>query len=82
MIDKVNIYGGFFDFGYRYIVSHFFFDLNFGPGVMWVNHKMIIAGETEGMKSVPIHTINPLRPEELHEKHVTINFTLNFGVAF
>lgn len=82
MIDKVNIYGGFIDFGYRYVLYHFFFDFNFGLGSMWVNHKMIIVGETEGFRSDPIHNINPPRQEELHQNHVTINFTLNFGVAF
>lgn len=78
-IDKVNIFGAFADFGFRYIFHHFFLDINLGPGIMFVNHHMIIAGEATG--PYPIHNINPPRREELHEKHVTINFTLNFGVA-
>jgi hypothetical protein len=82
MIDKVNIYGGFIDFGYRYFLSHFFIDLNFGVGSMWVNHKMIIAGEKLGTSPYPMIYINPLRREELHKNHVSINFTLNFGFAF
>ena len=81
-IDDVNIYGGFIDFGYRYYLSHFFFDFNVGPGLMWVNHNMIITAESYGMTPYPIHYINPPRPEEVHEKHITINFTLNLGVAF
>jgi hypothetical protein len=79
MIDKVNIYGGFIDFGYRYVLHHFFFDVNFGLGSMWVNHKMIISGET--VNPAPMHYFNPPKREELHQNHVTINFTLNLGVA-
>jgi hypothetical protein len=82
MIDKVNIYGGFIDFGYRYVFYHCFFDLNLGLGSMSVNHKMIIAGENDGFSSEPIYSKNPPRQEELHQQHVTVNFTLNFGVAF
>jgi len=79
MIDKVNIYGGFIDFGYRYVLYHFFFDFNFGVGKMWVNHNMIIAGQA--VNPSPIQYFNPPRQEELHQNHVTINFTLNFGVV-
>ena len=79
MIDKVNIYGGFIDFGYRYVLYHFFFDFNFGVGKMWVNHKMIISGQA--VNPSPIQYFNPPRQEEVYENHVTINFTLNFGVA-
>ena len=80
MIDKVNIYGGFVDFGYRYVLYHFFFDLNFGLGLMSVNHNMIIVGE--GGNPGLLNNINPPRLEGLHQNHVTTNFTLNFGVAF
>jgi hypothetical protein len=79
-IDNVNIFGGFIDFGFRYVIHHFFFDINIGPGIMSINHKMIIAGEATG--PYPIHEINPPRYEELHQTYLTINFTLNFGVAF
>ncbi|MCK9423463.1 MAG: hypothetical protein M0Q38_12785 [Bacteroidales bacterium] len=81
MIDKVNIYGGFVDFGYRYVLYHFFFDINLGLGTTWINHKMTIGGEHIGLSPDPIHYINPPRQEELHQNPVTINFTLNFGVA-
>ena len=79
-IDNVNIFGGFIDFGFRYVIHHFFFDINIGPGIMSINHKMIIAGEATG--PYPIHEINPPRYEELHQTYPTINFTLNIGVAF
>jgi len=82
MKDKVNIYGGFIDFGYRYFLSHFFFDLNFGPGFIGVNHKMIISGEKTGPTPDPMHSINPPRLEELHQNHITVNFSLNLGAAF
>jgi len=82
MIDNVNIFGGFIVFGYRYVFSHFFFDFNIGPGVMWVNHKMVIDWQSVGMNPDPRNYINPPRQEELHQNHVTINFTLNLGAAF
>jgi hypothetical protein len=79
MIDKVNIYGGFFDFGYRYVIKHFFFDVNLGVGVMWVNHNMIVS--RQGVNPPPWQNFNPPLQEEVHERHVTINFTLNLGIA-
>ena len=82
MIDKVNIYGGFIDFGYRYVLYHFYFDLNFGLGAMWINHKMIISGERTDLHPYPMYYFHPVKEEELHELKGTINFTLNFGVAF
>jgi len=82
MIDKVNIYGGFVDFGYRYVLYHFFLDLNFGIGTTWINHKMIIGEEHLGLHPEPLNYLNPPRHEEVHQNPVTINFTINFGVAF
>jgi hypothetical protein len=82
MIDKVNIYGGFIDFGYRYFLSHFFIDINLGVGSLWLNHEMIISGEKNGSSLDPIYYINPPRQEELHQNHMTINFSLNLGAAF
>jgi hypothetical protein len=82
MNDNVNIYGVFLDFGYRYVLSHFFFDLNFGVGNMWVNHDMLISGEHTGYYSGTMRYYHPPKQDELHESHVTINFTLNLGAAF
>ena len=79
-VDNVNIFGGFVNFGFKFVARHFFFDVSLGPWIMSVNHKMIIAGEATG--PYPIHEINPPRYEELHQTYPTINFTLNFGVAF
>lgn len=79
-VDHVNIFGAFIDFGYRYYFYHCFFDFNIGPGFMFINHKMIIAGEATG--PYPIHNINPPRREEFLQLHATINFTLNIGIAF
>ena len=82
MTDKVNIYGAFVDFGYKYVYYHFFVDLNFGLGATWINHKMTIYGAHTGMHGDPIYNFNPPREEELHQNPFTINFTLNIGVAF
>ena len=79
MIDKVNIFGGFVDFGYRYVLYHFFFDFNFGFGGLRVTHNMIIAKETLDNQQMPY---NPPLRDKTQEDHLTINFSLNFGGAF
>jgi hypothetical protein len=82
MIDKVKIYGGFIDFGYRYVLKHFFYDFNLGLGPMWVNHEMIISGQAYPKINSRIHYFNPPRLAEVHEFHMTINLTFNMGIAF
>ena len=82
MDDRVNIYGFFMDGGYRYFLGHFFFDLNFGLGPMWVNHEQVIYGEASGGSYIHIQYINPPREESYHQKTITINFALNLGFAF
>ncbi len=82
MMDKVNVYGGFIDMGYRYFLSHFFFDLNFGVGPMWVNHNMIVYAEANGMSYIPMHYLTPPEFEQYHHWGITVNFTLNIGAAF
>lgn len=82
MNDKVNIYGGFIDFGYKLVLHHFFFDLNLGVGATLINHKMIISGEHFGLGREPMYYLNPPHQDEIHQNPVTVNFTLNFGVAF
>jgi hypothetical protein len=82
MNDKVNIFGAFVDFGFKYYFHHFFFDINIGPGMMFVNHQMTISGESMGSNSNYVHPVNPPRYEELHQKSWTINFTLTLGGAF
>jgi hypothetical protein len=81
MVDRVNITGVFADFGYKFVRRHFFFDLNIGPGILYVNHDMVIAGQT-GTNPSPVSNIHPPRKESFKEQHFTINFTLNFGVTF
>jgi hypothetical protein len=80
MADRVNITGAFFDFGFKFVRSHFFFDLNIGPGILYVSHHMVIAGQTSANPS-QVSNVHPPRTETFNEKHVTINFTLNFGIA-
>lgn len=82
MSDKVNVCGGFIDFGFRYFLNHFFIDLNLGPGLMWVNHDMIVYGEKNGSTPDPIHYYNPPKEEKLYTMRITLNFTLNLGFAF
>lgn len=81
MVDRVNILGAFIDFGFKFVRDNFFFDLNIGPGMLFVNHNMIIAGQTFTRPS-QVSNVKPPRSETFNEKHFTINFTLNFGVAF
>jgi len=82
MIDNANVYGGFVDFGFRYFLGHFFMDLNLGPGIMWVNHRMVISGEWNGKKNDPVSYCHPARREDQHTRRMTLNFTLNLGFAF
>jgi len=83
MNDNVNIYGGFADFGYRFVLYHFFFDLNFGVGFLSVNHNMLISGETfASFWPSPMLYYNPPKKEEYHKVMPTINFTINIGLAF
>jgi len=82
MNDNVNIYGVFADFGYKYVFNHFFFDLNCGFGSMWLNHKMIIHGQTTGMYADPMYYLDPPVDEELHQNHVSANFSFTLGAAF
>jgi hypothetical protein len=79
MIDKVNICGGFIDFGYRYVLYHVFFDVNFGIGFLEVIHNMTISEDS--YNPYPMNSNHPPETERVSEIHPTINFTLNFGVA-
>jgi len=78
--DRVNLFGAFADFGFRYVLYHFFFEINCGPGVIYLHHHMLVAGESTG--PLPVRTINPPREETLNQFYGTVNFTINIGVAF
>jgi len=82
MSDKVNMYGGFLDVGYRYFLDHFFFDLNFGPGILWLSHDMIVYTESYGTSSAPMHYLSPPLVTKYRQLTPAINFTLSLGVAF
>ena len=83
MIDKVNIYGGFVDFGYKFYIKHFFFDLNLGIGLLGVDHNMIISMEGVALgEPKQLNSYNPPKTDALKTQSVTINFTLNIGGAF
>jgi hypothetical protein len=82
MIDKVNIYGGFLDFGYRYVLYHVFFDVNFGFGILDVTHKMTISGENPtSLDPYPMNYYHPAKTETVRQTLPTINFTLTFGLT-
>jgi len=82
-VDRANIFGGFVGFGLKYVWKYFFFDVSFGPGVMFVNHNLIIAGETYGLgHHSDISNIHPPRSETVNELNFTINFSLNLGIPF
>jgi len=80
MNDQVNIYGGFVEFGFRYVFNHFYMESNFGIGVLSTNHDMLIIGK--GTHPSQIETVNPPIQEKKREITPTINFTMNFGIAF
>ena len=80
MNDKLNIYGAFIDFGFRFVGEVLFFDLNIGPGIMHLKHNLITYAESYG--NSPLYYINPPQQEMFEETHATINFTLNIGISF
>jgi len=82
MMDKVNVYGGFIDLGYRYFLNHFFFDLNAGVGPMCVDHNMIIYAEANGSSTNSMQYLKPSIEEKYHQWAFTANFALNLGIAF
>lgn len=79
MNDNVNIYGGFVDFGYKCYIHHFFFNLEFGLGILAVDHKMTISGVW--VHSYQENYYHPPKEESTTENHLTINFMLTFGGA-
>ena len=82
MSDNVNIYGGFLDIGYKYFLGHFFIDLNFGLGSLWLNHNMMIYAEGYGTSSTNMHYLTPPVEDNYHHWSFTVNFTINLGAAF
>jgi len=82
-VDRVNIIGAFAVVGLKHVWKYFFFDLNFGPGFMFVNHNLVIAGETYGLGyHSDVSNIHPPLTDTQNEFHVTVNFSLNLGVPF
>jgi hypothetical protein len=81
MDDNVNIYGGFADFGFRYLKRRLFIESNFGVGLLYTRHDMVIYG-----KGVPysshIDDVNPPMRSTKSEFWPTINFSINIGITF
>jgi hypothetical protein len=79
MNDNVNIYGGFVDFGYKCYIHHFFFSIEFGLGILAVDHKMTISSER--ISNNPEYYYHPPKEESTNESHLTLNFSLTLGGA-
>jgi len=79
MNDKVNIYGGFVDFGYKCYIHHFFFNIEVGLGILAVDHKMTISSER--ISYYQEHYYHPPKEESTNESHLTVNFSLILGGA-
>jgi hypothetical protein len=78
--DRVDIYGGFIEFGYKCYIHHFFFDLEFGMGILEVDHNMVVSAEWISSRNEQY--FHPPKKESTSESHLTINFTLRLGGAF
>ena len=81
MDDNVKIYGGFVDFGFRYLIKHFFVESNFGVGWLWTRHDMVIYGKGAPYPN-DIEDVIPPSHSTKTEFTPTINFTINIGITF
>ena len=77
--DKVNIYGGFVDFGYKCYIHHFFFNIEVGLGILAVDHNMTISSEKISYHQE--HYYHPPKEQSTKERHLTVNFSLTLGGA-
>ncbi len=81
MDDNVKIYGGFIDFGFRYLIKHFFVESNFGLGLLWTRHDMLIYGKGAPYPN-DVEDVNPPMNSTKTEYTPTINFAINIGITF
>ena len=79
MNDKVNVYGGFVDFGYKCYIHHFFFSIEFGLGVLAVDHKMTVSSERISYHNEQYY--HPPKEERSKESNFTVNFAITLGGA-
>jgi len=80
MDDDVNIFGGFFGLGYKFLYTKFFFDLNLGIGNLTINHDMKVY-KTSTPYAAYYEEFDPPLEEKIHESNYTINFSFNIGIA-
>lgn len=80
MDDNVNIYGGFVDFGFRYLIRRFFIESNLGVGVLWTRHDMVVY--EKGIYLNQLETVIPPSESTKTEFALTVNFTINIGITF
>jgi len=82
-LDKVNVKGLFFEFGYKHIEQHFFIDFNIGPGILVQHHNIVIAGQgTHDIIGSNPSNIRPPKHETLIQGAITVNISFNIGYAF
>jgi hypothetical protein len=80
-VDRLNIMGGFVMFGVKHIDKHFYVDFNIGPGMLALNHNLVVAGEGHDMRD-DISNVRPPRRVTFNQYVFTMTMSLSFGVAF
>jgi hypothetical protein len=77
--DKFNIAGAFILFSAKHYEKHFFAEAYMGPGIMNLEHNLIIVGQHPG-EDGDCNTSNVKPP--LHEKVNYSNITVSVGLSF
>jgi len=78
-VDNANIIGVFWNLGIKIVRNHFFFDLNFGPGIIYRDQRMVVAGKSirdSHFYHDNISNVVPPRKEDFSEHHFTINVSM------
>jgi len=83
--DKANVVGTFFGYGFKKISQHFFTDFNFGAGLIYDRHDMILTGQKYFIEMSSIHSpgnIYPPQKERFDFFNFGFNFSFNIGYVF
>ncbi len=79
-IDNASIISPYLMFGVKAVYGHFFIDFNVGPGWVFVEQSMIVAGEAEYHPYQYPHA--RVHNEYLSRNHFTFTVNLSLGGAF